>query len=194
MMSLSNRLMVSPEVYQVPNVICLSWTPCALTSESMQLDHTLMREKSPSIGCCVNPLLSYTQTHTHKRFHCDLLTSKMTSGYITIHLYGNIWIPYSFFFFFCALVGLTDTSAFTEEAKQSYFYRWTIIQELHGESVRMQSRCHCRLVISLVFRNSFSQHLHLKMTFWHHLHGNHFASSSAIVACVQTGPLRGLDY
>lgn len=104
------------------------------------------------------------------------------------HLYGNIWAPLPF----SSLVWMTDTSAFRQTASQTKLF----LQVGHYPRAALGF---CENVIQVscplvIFRNSFSQLLHLKMTFWHHLHGNHFASSSVMVACLQTGPLWGQNY
>lgn len=153
------------------------------------------------VGSPIN-LHTFTTRSSKKEVHSH--TKSLTAQH-WLFFHTKEWLvvilPYIYMVIFESLLGallllgwLTLLILDRHEAKQSYFYGWGIMQELHGESVRMQSRCHWPLVISLVFRNSFSQQLHLKMTFWHHLHGNHCASSSVIVACLQTGPLWGLDY
>lgn len=66
-------------------------------------------------------------SHTHTQIHTLWFNifffpiNKMTNGYITIHLYGNVWVPFPV----SSLVGLTDTSASTQSRSQTKLFLWT---------------------------------------------------------------------
>lgn len=67
--------------------------------------------------------LSISLSHTHKfTVHNWLFVSyqKVTSGYITIHLYGNIWVSFPL----SSLVRLTDTSDSTHTGSQTKLFLW----------------------------------------------------------------------
>lgn len=58
-------------------------------------------------------------SHTHTPSSTVICSfQKMTSAYITIYLYGNICVPFSF----SSLVGLTDTSASTQSGSQTKLF------------------------------------------------------------------------
>lgn len=113
---------------------------------------------------------------------------KANISHLSRHLYGNSWVPLPL----SSLVWLTDTSAFRKTGSQAkLFLRVGHYPRAALGFCENVIQVSCPLVI---VRNSFSLQLDLKMTFWHHLHGNHFAFSSVMVACLQTGPLWGKDY